>query len=238
MTMKKKVLIPVSAIILAVVAFLILLAVRPGLIIRGEHFVRRQITAVTDKDEKIMNVPLITQTRNLNCEATTAQMILQYYGKNTTIDQVQNALPLDPNPHKGFRGNVDGPIWGFTDYGVYAEPIADVMTKLGVPSKSYSNITQDFLKQKILAGKPAIVWVDIANPHPETKEFIINGETVKLLSGEHVAVVTGYSHGRWILNDPWNSSAKDGTRVSKQIKVDNLDDIHWNDFDHMAVIVE
>lgn len=186
---------------------------------------------------KQMKIPLISQTKNLNCEAATAAMILQYYGKNKTIDDVQNKLPLDPNPHKGFRGNVNGNIWGYDDYGVYAEPIANVMTMYGVPSKAYSNISVNFLKQKVLAGKPAIIWVDISNPHPQSKIEDIHGEKVKLVSGEHVAVVTGYENGTWTLNDPWQTTASDGTRLGKIIKVDNLDSIHWDDFNHMAVIV-
>jgi uncharacterized protein YvpB len=231
---RKRILYVLAGMLIAVMVFF---ALRPNWFIRGTHFAKRQVVAVVDRDEKIMNIPLITQTRNLNCEATTAQMILQYYGKKTTIDEVQNALPLNDNPYKGFRGDVNGPIWGFTDYGVYAPPIADAMTKFGVPAKAYTNISEEFLKSNILQGKPAIVWVDIAHQNPETKYVTVGGEKIKLLSGEHVAVVKGYSHGRWILNDPWNSSMKDGTRISKEVRVDNLDDIHWKDFDHMAVIV-
>jgi uncharacterized protein YvpB len=185
-----------------------------------------------------MNIPLLSQTKNLNCEAATAAMILQYYKKDKSIDDVQNALPLNDNPNKGFRGDVDGSIWGFDDYGVYAAPIAKAMTNFGLPSKAYTNISADFLKQKVLSGKPAIIWVNISDPHPVEKTENINGENVKLISGEHVAVVTGYENGTWLLNDPWNTTAEDGTRVGKQIKVDNLDSIHWNDFNHMAVIVE
>jgi uncharacterized protein YvpB len=112
------------------------------------------------------------------------------------------------------------------------------MTDFGVPSKAYANITEDFLKQKILSGKPAIIWVNIANPHPVTRYVEISGEKVKLISGEHVAVVTGYENGTWILNDPWRTTGKDGKPQAATIKVDDLNSIMWDKFDHMAVIVD
>jgi len=196
----------------------------------------KAVQAVYMHNIKKMDIPLISQTKNLNCEAATAAMVLRYYGKQSDIDIIQNSLPLDPNPNKGFRGNVDGNIWGFDDYGVYAAPIANVMTKFGLPSTAYTNISTDFLKQKILAGKPAIIWVDISNPYPQTRVENIHGEKITLVSGEHVAVVTGYENGTWILNDPWRTT-KDGVRTGQVLYVDDLDSIHWNDFNHMAVIV-
>jgi uncharacterized protein YvpB len=226
----------------ALLSFVLVYILQPGLFLRGwrkiQRYVYHTVTPQEKQEVKIMDIPLVAQTKNLNCEATTAYMIMKYYGKNITIDQIQESLPLDPNPHKGFRGNVDGPVWGFEDYGVYAEPIATVMTTLGVKAKAYKNISQDFLKQQVLAGKPAIIWVNISKPDPETRVEDINGEQVKLISGEHVAVVVGYDNGTWILHDPWKTTSEEGKPVAARLEVDDLDTIMWDDFDHMAVIVE
>ncbi len=235
--MKNAKIIAIAVLILLIVG-LITYQAKPYYFHSAIWHTKKIVQSVFFHDVKKMDIPLISQTKNLNCEATTAAMILQYYGRKSDIDSIQNSLPLDENPHKGFRGNVDGPIWGFDDYGVYAEPIAQVMTKFGVPAKAYTNISADFLKQKILAGKPAIIWVNISDPHPETKVLNINGEKVKLISGEHVAVVTGYDNGTWILNDPWKTTLEDGRAQGQTIFVDDLDSIMWDDFDHMAVIVE
>ena len=212
--------------------------VRPNYFHSAAWRFKKTTQAIYLHEIKKMDIDLISQTKNLNCEATAVAMILKYFGKENSIDAIQAALPLNENPNKGFRGNVDGPVWGFQDYGVYAKPIADIMTQFGLPTKAYSNISSDFLKQKVLSGKPAIIWVNVSNPRSKTKIVDINGEKVKLISGEHVVVVTGYENGTWYLNDPWITTLKDGTRVGKKIKVDNLDDIMWDDFDHMAVIVE
>ncbi len=228
------------SIVLFFLLFLLVLTylARPLLFQRAMWHLIKAAQSTVHHDVKKMNVPLISQTRNLNCEATTVQMILQYYGKKNSVDEIQRALHLSPDPHLGFRGDVDGNIWGFDDYGVYAEPIAKVMTQFGLPAKAYSKISTDFLKEKILAGKPAIIWIVISNPHPKEKYVTIDGEKVKLISGEHVAVVTGFENGTWILNDPWNTTSKTGAKQAKQLLVDDLDEIMWNDFDHMAVIVD
>lgn len=234
----KKIRILGLAILILCIVGLITYQVKPYYFHSATWHIKKGVQSLYLHDIKKMDVPLISQTKNLNCEATTAAMILQYYGRESNIDTIQAALPLNENPHKGFRGNVDGNIWGFDDYGVYAEPIADVMTKFGVPAKAYTNISVDFLKQKILAGKPAIIWVNISDPHPETKIIDVDGEKIKLISGEHVAVVSGYENGTWILNDPWKITLEDGRAQGQTIFVDDLDSIMWDDFDHMAVIVE
>ncbi|MEO6508415.1 MAG: C39 family peptidase, partial [Patescibacteria group bacterium] len=226
----------IGFIVLSCIALVSLIySVRPALVHSALWHSKRTVKAVFIHEIKKMNIPLISQTRNLNCESATAAMILKYYGKESNLDVIQKMLPLNGNPHKGFRGDVDGPIWGFDNYGVYAEPIAKVMTELGIPSKAYTNITTDFLKKKILEGKPSIIWINIANPHPVTKFVDIDDEKVKLITGEHVAVVTGYENGIWILNDPWWTNAKDGTRVGQTLYVEDLNSLMWDDFDHMAV---
>lgn len=226
---------------LALTLFLIALGayvLKPYYFHRAGWHVKKAVQAVYLHEVNKMDIPLISQTKNLNCESATVAMILRYYQKESDIDAIQASLPLDPNPYKGFRGNVDGPIWGFDDYGVYAEPIAEVLTKFGVPAKAYKNISEDFLKQKVLKGKPAIIWMNISNPNPVIKTVDIEGEKVKLISGQHVVVVSGYENGTWILNDPWRTTEKDGTRKGQTLYVDDLDSIMWDDFDHMAVIVE
>lgn len=187
--------------------------------------------------DNLLEIPLLTQERNLSCEASSIKMVLAYFGIDIPEDEIQNSFPLNNNPHKGYRGNVDGPIWGFEDYGVYAEVVAKTLNKFGIRAISYRNISAEDLKIKILGGKPAIIWVNIANPNPKLKEVVINGETVKLISGEHTVVVAGYQDGNWILNDPWRRTTKDGTRLSEQLRVDDLNHVMWEDFDNMAVLI-
>lgn len=188
--------------------------------------------------ENEMAIPLFTQTRNLSCEAAAIRMILSYTGIDIEEDKIQSSFPKNSNPHKGFRGNVNGPVWGFDDYGVYAEVVAQTLNNLGLPATAYQNLSQEELKEKVLIGKPAIIWVNIANPDPKLRTIKINDEEVKLISGEHTVVIRGYKNNQWIINDPWVKTSSKGEKLSETFSVTNLDDIYWDWFDHMAVIID
>lgn len=183
-------------------------------------------------------IPLHTQTKNLSCESASIKMLLDYYGYSVSEDMIQDSFPLHPNPHKGFRGSVDGPIWGFKDYGVYPEVVVEIMKKFGLRAQSYKNMSEETLKQKVLAGKPAIIWVDVTNPKPKVQTINIEGEKIKLVSGEHTVVVTGFADGYWILNDPWRRNNPEGEKMAETIYVKDLKEIHWDLLDNLAVVVD
>lgn len=183
-------------------------------------------------------IPLYTQTKNLSCESASIKMLLDYYGYNVSEDTIQESFPLHPNPHKGFRGDVDGSIWGFKDYGVYPEVVVEIMKKFGLRANAYKHMSEQTLKQKVLAGKPAIIWVDITNPKPKVQTIKVEGEEIRLVSGEHTVVVTGFKDGYWVLNDPWRRNGEDGEKLSETLYVKDLNEIHWNLLDNMAVVVD
>lgn len=188
------------------------------------------------EDGQTTGIPLLSQERNLSCEAAAIRMILNYFGEDVSEQEILAGIPKNPNPYLGFRGNVDGKVWGFNDYGTYAPAVVKSLGDFRIPATAFTNISEEFLKQKILSGKPAIIWVNTTNPNPEVKLTKINGTEVKLVSGEHTVVVSGFKNGKWQINDPWNTTEK-GERQAKTIEVEHLDDIYWHLFDHMAVIV-
>lgn len=187
---------------------------------------------------RINDVPLYVQSKNLSCEATSIKMVLKYYGIESSEDRIQAMFQKNPNPNLGFRGDVNGQIWGFDDYGVYADPVAQVIQKFGLTAKVHKNITQEELQKKVLDGKPAIIWVNIANKNPEEKIIKVSNQNIKLISGEHTVVVTGYKNGFWYLNDPWNKTTINGEKIANQIMIEDLNEIMWNSFDNMTVTVE
>jgi uncharacterized protein YvpB len=143
------------------------------------------------------------QSHNLSCESSAASMVAQYHGVDLSEAEVLAALPLNDNPHLGFRGNVDGPTGGIQDYGVYAGPILEILESQGLKAWLVEG-GLDGIKAAIARGNPVIAWVtyDCNSSTPTNAE--IDGKPVTLVPWQHVVVVTGYNdEGVWA-NDPWD----------------------------------
>ncbi|MFH8092474.1 MAG: C39 family peptidase [Candidatus Aenigmatarchaeota archaeon] len=190
--------------------------------------------------EKILNVPLDRQNYKLSCELSSAAMIASYYKKGSTDyweEKFVREIPKHCNPHRGFRGEINGyvstycnPPPGYNNpvgYGVYNEPIAELLTNNGIPSIAVS-ANYDMLEDAIMQGKPVIVWLSRRTNPVETETDPETGQTFKLIYGEHAVVVTGvtYRYGQraFIVNDP----------ISGVYTLFNIP--RWEDFDNMAVI--
>lgn len=142
------------------------------------------------------------QAHNLSCESCAASMAASYHGVDLSEAAVLAALPLNDNPHLGFRGNVDGPTGGIQDYGVYAGPIKAILDANGLAATPVLGGLEG-IRAALAGGNPVIAWVTYqlvaATPVVET----IAGEQVTLVPNQHVVVVTGYDpEGLWAI-DPW-----------------------------------
>jgi uncharacterized protein YvpB len=143
------------------------------------------------------------QSHNLSCESSAASMVAQFHGVDVSEADVLAALPLNANPHLGFRGNVDGPTGGIEDYGVYAGPISAILNGLGLRARSV-NGGMEGIKAAIARGNPVIVWVTYDCQASTPVEVAVDGQTVTLVPNQHVVVATGYNtDGVWA-NDPWD----------------------------------
>ena len=143
------------------------------------------------------------QSHNLSCESSAASMVAQYHGVNLSEAEVLDQLPLNDNPHLGFRGNVDGPTGGIQDYGVYADPILHILNSRGLRAWLVEG-GLDGIKSAIARGNPVIAWVTYDGQPSTPTTANINGEKVTLVPWQHVVVVTGYNaQGVWA-NDPWD----------------------------------
>lgn len=150
---------------------------------------------------RIKNVPLYAQQHNLSCEYAAARMVTAFWGNPISESQFIRAIPTNPNPHLGYRGNIDGSGGWINDYGIYAEPIANYLQTQGFSTKVfYGNATT--LRQEISRGHPVIAWVTIGLQEATPKRVWINGSPVKLVPGEHAVVITGYDESGVYLNGP------------------------------------
>jgi uncharacterized protein YvpB len=148
-------------------------------------------------------VPRYQQSHNLSCESSAASMAANYLGVPLSEAEVLAALPLNANPHLGFRGSVDGPTGSLEDYGVYAKPIQDVLGDRGLRTELVEGGLPG-IKSAVARGNPVIAWITY-DCQPRTPTTVtIDGQPVTLVPYQHAVVITGYnSEGVWA-NDPWD----------------------------------
>jgi uncharacterized protein YvpB len=132
----------------------------------------------------------------LGCETAVAVDLAMYVGVQISEYEFQTRLPQSDNPDLGYVGGLEGP-WGQTppySYGVYAGPIADLLTAYDVPALGIKGYTIEQIKAQIAEDHPVIAWV-IGNvvggiPSEYTDS---QGNKVIVAAYEHVVIVTGYS---------------------------------------------
>lgn len=179
--------------------------------------------------EFTLPVPAFHQERNLSCESSAAAMAASYFGVPLPERQIVAEIPRDPNPHKGFRGSIDSWFGGLDDYGVYAEPIAQVLSKHGLNAEVVYDLSPEALREAIRHDKVVVAWItyEVVNRTPVARE--IGGERVTLVPWEHAVTVKGYDARGVMVNDPGTGGAAYYT---------NADFARANGyFDGMAVIV-
>ena len=172
--------------------------------------------------QQILDVPTDKQKYSLSCESSAAGMILKYYkgdppeGYSCWEHFMLENIPLNCNPHYGYAGLPSGrmstecnALGGF-GYGVYAEPIKNILDKTGVESEVIYNKGYEGLKKEIDEGNPVMVWlVGIAgvNSQPEYKIDPRTGERYVYHFGQHTWVVRGYRETEkgteFLINDPF-----------------------------------
>lgn len=156
----------------------------------------------------VLDVPVYKQEHSLSCESSSAAMAANFFGIPVSEAQILASLPLDENPNKGFRGNVDGAYGGLQDYGVYAGPVRQVLVDLGLTVEAFSGGPED-IRDHLCQGRVLIAWVtydlQVQEPRPVT---LGNGEVVTMVPYQHALLIVGYnSDGFWV-NDPYAGTAK------------------------------
>lgn len=183
----------------------------------------------------LADVPAGRQSRSLNCEFQTASDLAWYFGLPYTWDEIFRLVGHDPggNPHKGFVGrSLDDPPGGIypDGYGVYAEPIAASLDKIGLDATVHYGESRTWLQKQISAGRPVMVWATADMIAREPELWVADdGEVVKGVRHEHTFLAVGYdASGVW-LNDPW-----DGKRHYHNW---NVFLPSWDSLDRMSLVV-
>ncbi len=156
----------------------------------------------------IWDVPQFKQEHPLSCESSAAAMAAHFGGVLVSEADILAAIPRHANPHRGFRGNVDGAWGGLEDYGVYAEPVRQVLAGLGLQVQSLVGGVAE-IREQIRQGSVVLAWVtfDMQEQTPQ-QVTLDDGQTVTLVPFQHVVLVVGYNaEGLWV-NDPYSGTAR------------------------------
>ena len=148
----------------------------------------------------IPNVPLYGQQRNLSCEYASARMVTAYWGKEIGEGEFIDAIGFNPDPHIGFRGDIDADAGWVDDYGIYAEPIANYLNTKGFRTKLLADAND--LRHEIDRSHPVIVWTTIGMGYAQQVKRDIKELPVTLVPEEHASVVVGYDEGGIVVNGP------------------------------------
>lgn len=170
-----------------------------------------------------------SQALPLDCESRSAVDWANYFGK--TIDEIRffNKLPKSDNPDKGFVGNVYG-VWGEippNDYGVHAEPVAEVLRSYGLSAYAHRPLSWNALRNEISNNHPVIVWIidSISNGIP-VYYLPDDGLWTIVAKYEHTVIVTGYT--------PTTVSYLNGDTIYTKRVEQFLDS--WSALENMAIV--
>ena len=190
----------------------------------------RPMAAEPRRGTVLKGLPVFRQSLPLSCEAAALSMVTAYYGRQVSEWVFIESMPYHPNPHRGFRGDMNGIFGGTDDYGVYAEPLVPLLEQVGFRAQVvYAHGDADVLKAEIERGRPVVVWMtNLASVQPRlTGEYA--GETFVLVPQEHVVVVYGYDQDWVYVADPGDG----------QTRAFAWEDFlrSWGYFDGMALLV-
>ncbi len=145
------------------------------------------------EDVLIKGIPSVRQSYNLSCEYAAAAAVTLFWGNLISEKHFLREVPESPNPHKGFRGDINGTFGGLTDYGVYAEALVPVLERHAYEATVfYGGVA--WLKAELEAGHPVVAWVTVdKNATRPVYHRTYEGDSFKLVPYEHTVVAYGYN---------------------------------------------
>jgi uncharacterized protein YvpB len=153
------------------------------------------------KADSWLGVEQYHQAYSLSCEFAALYMVTDYWGDPIYENYSLNVTGWSNNPHLGFRGDITGD-WGNTsDYGIYAEPLAQIAWGYGYGAEVNYDPDPNLLAAYLDDGVPVIVWISVFGDWG-WQEWDDAGNEYRLVPYEHVVVANGYDdYGVWI-SDP------------------------------------
>ncbi|MDQ3442923.1 MAG: C39 family peptidase, partial [Chloroflexota bacterium] len=158
-----------------------------------------------DGSVMIPGVSAYKQQRGLSCEYASLSIATGMLGNWISEYDFDPIIPLNDNPHSGYRGDITG-IWGnTTDYGIYNEPLVPALGQFGFSANAFYGGRADLTAQLDM-GRPTLVWIGVRGDEYSFYEYTADGARYQLTQYMHVVVVYGYDEGGVHISDPGNGS--------------------------------
>lgn len=142
------------------------------------------------------------QQRPLSCEYASVHIATTMIGQSISEYEIEAVVPSSLNPHWGYRGDIMG-SWGNTDdYGVYNEPLASGLSRLGIQSEAFYGSSRDDLIRELDKGRPVVVWLGLWGDGGTFYDYAEDGTRFQLTTGMHVMVAYGYDETGVYITDP------------------------------------
>lgn len=166
---------------------------------------------------RILNVPVLAQfpRHPTGCEAVALTMLLQWAGKQISVDTVIAQLPQGPvpryrdgilhgpDPREVFVGS---PYDGTHSFGVFHQPLLRLLERhFPGHARNLTGQPWEAVERQVAAGIPVVVWATIRMlPVKSTVAWKIpDGTLFRWPGNEHALLVTGFTAGLVLVNDPW-----------------------------------
>ncbi len=173
------------------------------------------------------------QQRPMSCEIRSATDVARFWGIPIVEVEMTKLLPYSDDPNRGFVGSLDALPGSLppVGYGVYADPIAQMLRRVGLNAQAHYGYTLRELKAEVAAGRPVIVWATYGmRLSPVILWKTAAGKEVPVVRHEHSFVVLGYDSGGLYMADAYDA----------KIKYYTYDDFlaAWEQIGRMAVTVD
>jgi uncharacterized protein YvpB len=145
------------------------------------------------------------QQRGLSCEYASLAIATGMLGDWVSEYDFDPVVPLNANPHWGYRGDITGSWGNTTDYGIYSAPLGSALAQFGFESDAFYG-GRGNLTAQIDQGRPTLVWIGTRGDEGSFYEYTADGTRYQLTPYMHVVVVYGYDDGGVYISDPGNGS--------------------------------
>jgi LysM repeat protein len=167
----------------------------------------RSITEVNEhpisSESMLDQMPVQQQALPLSSSTASLSMTTAYWGHQVSEWVFIENMSFHPNPHRGFRGDMEAAAGGIGDYGVYPKPLSTMLSNYGfIGDEFYTMGDPQELKERIDRGQPVLVWMT-SNATPQNRFYEWHqGERFALVPQQMVAVAYGYDNDSIHIADP------------------------------------
>ncbi|MCR5482302.1 MAG: C39 family peptidase [Clostridia bacterium] len=177
------------------------------------------IAAMPSVSEVELNVPYVSQLvpygAVVGCEPTSLYMGLLYKNafsqSDVSLKTFLDAMPkAATNPAKGFVGSpYAADKTKKTRTTIFPEPLARYANAYYPHVYDVSGYDCRQLKNELRLGNPVVVYLTMNWERPFYRKYKVDGvENVRMLSNNHVVLLTGYKPGYYKITDPYSKTGQ------------------------------